>query len=128
LIGEVGAGVCIFVAVALGDEEADADYLCDKVATLRMFADQTGKMNRSLRELNGEALVVSEFTLYADCTKGQRPSFSHAATPDHAERLYNYFVERLRSAGIRVATGKFKAAMQVALVNDGPVTFVLDSR
>lgn len=128
LVSKIGPGLCIFFAVANGDSKEDADYLAEKVTELRIFEDETGKMNRSLKEVNGEALVVSEFTLYGDCTKGRRPSFSQAAPPHEAEMLYNYFVQRLKDLGLRAATGKFHAKMEVSIINDGPVTFILDSR
>jgi len=128
VVSKVGGGLCVFLGVGKGDTEKDADYLAVKVAELRIFEDEAGKMNRSLTEQSGEVLVVSEFTLYADCTKGRRPSFSQAASPQEAEELYDYFVEKLRQMGLKVATGKFQAKMEVAIVNDGPVTFILDSR
>ena len=126
-IASIEAGVCILLAVGRGDGEKDADYLAARVAHLRIFEDQAGKMNRSLAELQGEALVVSEFTLYGDCTQGRRPSLSRAAPPDQAERLYCYFIDRLGSLGVRVKGGRFRSAMHVKLCNDGPVTFILDS-
>jgi D-tyrosyl-tRNA(Tyr) deacylase len=128
VISEVGSGLCVFLGVAKGDTSEDADYLTAKIAELRIFEDEAGKMNRSLAERNGQVLVVSEFTLYADCTKGRRPSFSRAASPQEAEGLYDYFVKQLQHLGLKVATGKFQAKMEVGIVNDGPVTFILDSR
>jgi D-tyrosyl-tRNA(Tyr) deacylase len=127
-VAEIGPGLCVFLAVAAEDTAAAADYLTDKVSTLRVFEDGAGKMNRSVIEACGQVLVVSEFTLYGDCSRGRRPSFTRAAAPDAAVRLYGYFIERLRSAGLHVAAGQFQASMQVALLNDGPVTFILDSR
>jgi D-tyrosyl-tRNA(Tyr) deacylase len=116
------------LGISEGDEHKDADYLADKVVNLRIFEDETGKMNRSCLENVMEVMVVSQFTLLADCRKGRRPSFIGAATPDKAERLYEYFVAQVRSKGIRVATGRFQAKMAVALVNDGPVTLIVESR
>jgi D-tyrosyl-tRNA(Tyr) deacylase len=126
LVGSVGPGLCIFVGVRSGDQESNAERLTEKVIHLRIFDDEQGKMNRSLIDVRGEILVVSEFTLYGDCAKGHRPSFSHAAPAPEAEKLYNHFVERLRQAGIRVATGVFQANMKVAMTNHGPVTFILE--
>ncbi|HEY2990471.1 MAG TPA: D-aminoacyl-tRNA deacylase [Candidatus Binatia bacterium] len=125
--GAVGAGACLFLGVARGDGTESADYLAGKVAELRIFEDENGKMNRSLADVGGAVLVVSEFTLYGDCAKGRRPSFSRAAAPGEAQRLYDYFVQKLRDLGLKVATGKFQAKMEVSLVNAGPVTFILDS-
>jgi D-tyrosyl-tRNA(Tyr) deacylase len=122
----IGAGVCIFLGVKKGDEKANVERLTDKVTHLRIFEDDDGKMNRSLLEIDGEVLVISEFTLYGDCAKGHRPSFSDAAPALEAERLYNYFVERLQSAGLKVATGVFQAKMNVTMTNDGPVTLILE--
>lgn len=127
-IGRTGAGLCLFIGVARGDTEANADYLAEKIAGLRVFEDEEGKFNRSLADTGGEILVVSEFTLYGECTKGRRPSFSQAAPAEEAERLYNYFVQRLKEMGLKVATGRFQAKMQVAILNDGPVTFLIDSK
>jgi len=128
VVSKVGSGLCLFLGVAKGDTEKDADYLAMKVAELRVFEDEAGKMNRSLTEQSGEVLVVSEFTLYGDCAKGRRPSFSRAASPQEAEGLYDYFVKQLQHLGLKVATGRFQAKMEVGMVNDGPVTFILDSR
>ncbi len=126
LIAESGSGLAVFLAVAKNDAEANADYLIDKIKHLRIFEDEQGKMNRSLLEVNGNLLLVSEFTLYGDCTKGRRPSFDQAAAPAEAQKLYDYFVRRLRESGVRVATGEFQATMKVTIENDGPVTFVLE--
>lgn len=125
--GRTGNGICLFVAVAKEDTERDAAQLAEKAADLRIFEDQEGKMNRSLREVKGEVLIVSEFTLYGDCTRGRRPSFSRAAAPQDAERLYDYFVQRVKDLGFKVATGRFQAKMDVQIINDGPVTLILDS-
>jgi D-tyrosyl-tRNA(Tyr) deacylase len=127
-IGNIAQGLCLFLGIAKGDNKQNADYLAQKSAELRIFEDDTGKFNRSLSEIGGEALVVSQFTLYGDCTKGRRPSFSHAAPPDEAEVLYNYFVDQLRDKGIKVGTGQFQAKMEVSIVNTGPVTLILDSK
>jgi len=128
VVGKTGPGLCLFLGVARGDSKEDAEYLAEKVRGLRIFEDAEGKFNRSLADANGEVLVVSEFTLYGDCTKGRRPSFGQAASPHEAEILYNYFVQRLKELGLAVATGRFQAKMDVTVVNDGPVTFILDSR
>jgi D-aminoacyl-tRNA deacylase len=128
VIGRAGRGVCLFLGVAKGDTEADADHLAAKAAELRIFEDPEGKMNLSLKDVDGEALIVSEFTLCGDCSRGRRPSFSAAAPPAEAERLYAYFIQRVRERGVRVATGKFQAKMAVQIVNDGPVTLMLESR
>jgi D-tyrosyl-tRNA(Tyr) deacylase len=126
VVGSVGRGLCILLAVKKGDEKPNVRRLTEKIMRLRIFADEQGKMNRSLIDARGEILVVSEFTLYGDCAKGHRPSFSDAASPAVAETLYNYFVEELEQGGLKVATGVFGAKMKVTLANDGPVTFVLE--
>jgi D-aminoacyl-tRNA deacylase len=126
-VGEIGAGLCILLGVGKQDGDDDADFLAEKIKNLRVFEDDQGKMNRSILEVGGELLVVSQFTLYGDCRKGNRPSFTDAAAAEQADRLYQRFVRRLSDAGVRVATGRFQARMKVALVNDGPVTFVLES-
>lgn len=128
VVGRIGAGVLVLLGVARGDAESDALFLADKVAHLRIFPDQAGVMNRSLREAGGEALVVSQFTLLGDARQGRRPSYVEAAAPDDARRLYESFCARLRAGGVGVATGVFRAEMDVALVNHGPVTLLLDSR
>ena len=127
LISEIGKGLLIFHGVAHGDNSADLDYLTNKVANLRVFEDDEGRMNRSLLEIGGEALVVSQFTLYGDCRKGRRPSFIDAAPPDKAKALYRQFIQALSNTGISVKEGIFQAMMDVKLVNDGPVTILLDS-
>ena len=126
-VGRIGVGWLVLLGVAKGDGEADADRLADKTLGLRAFADDEGKMNRDLREVQGSLLVVSQFTLVGDCRHGRRPSFTDAAPPADAERLYVRFVDRCRAAGIPVETGIFRADMAVELVNDGPVTFLLES-
>jgi D-aminoacyl-tRNA deacylase len=125
-VGQIGAGMLILLGVRNGDNEANADALADKIKQLRIFEDEQGKMNRSVSDVGGELLVVSQFTLYGDCRKGNRPSFTDAAAPAEAERLYLYFSQRLRNGGLKVTNGRFQAHMRVALVNDGPVTFVLE--
>ena len=126
-ISEIGPGLLLLVGVANGDGETVADWLAEKVAGLRAFADEDGKMNLDVREVGGEVLAVSEFTLLADTRKGKRPSFIGAASPGEAEPLFDYFCEKLREVGVRsVSTGSFGAMMDVALTNDGPVTIVLE--
>jgi D-aminoacyl-tRNA deacylase len=126
-ISEIGAGLLLLVGVAVNDAEAQADWLAEKISGLRIFNDGEGKMNLSVRDVEGEVLAVSQFTLLADTRKGKRPSFVHAAPPEEAERLFDYFCERLREAGAApVKTGVFGAMMDVALVNDGPVTIILE--
>jgi D-aminoacyl-tRNA deacylase len=127
LISEIGAGLLLLVGVAKGDGEAEADWLAEKVAGLRVFADGEGKMNLGVQEAGGEVLAVSQFTLLADTRKGKRPSFVAAAPPEEAEMLFDYFCEKLRATGVSsVKTGSFGAMMDVALTNDGPVTIVLE--
>lgn len=127
LVSEIGPGLLLLVGVAKGDGEAEADWLAEKVAGLRVLADEDGKMNRSVRDAGGEILAVSQFTLLADTRKGKRPSFVGAAPPEEASPLFDYFCEKLRVAGVAsVKTGSFGAMMDVALVNDGPVTIVLE--
>jgi D-aminoacyl-tRNA deacylase len=127
ILGEIGSGLCIFLGISKDDGESAADFLSEKIKNLRIFDDPSGKMNLSLLTTGGEVLIVSQFTLYGEWRKGNRPSFTDAAAPAHAEKLYEYFVNRFRDAGIPVATGQFRARMKVSLVNDGPVTFVLES-
>jgi D-aminoacyl-tRNA deacylase len=126
-VGEIGHGLCVFLAIGKEDGESNADRLAEKIKNLRIFDDENDKMNRSLVEVREGVLVVSQFTLYADCKKGNRPSFSEAALSDEAEKLYKYFVRRLRDSGVAVATGKFAARMRVTLTNDGPATFILET-
>lgn len=125
--GEIGKGLLILLGVGQTDAKSDADYMAEKVAGLRVFDDSEGKMNRSLAEVGGAVLVVSQFTLYGDVRRGKRPSFDAAAPPEKARELYEYFVERIRAAGLPYQTGRFQEMMQVELVNDGPVTILLDS-
>jgi D-aminoacyl-tRNA deacylase len=124
--GEIGAGLLLLVAFRDGDDEASLAWMAEKVAGLRVFADAEGRMNRSIVEAGGDVLVVSQFTLYGDARRGRRPSFVDAARPESAAALYEGFVSRLRAAGLPVATGEFGAMMQVELVNDGPVTLILE--
>ena len=126
-IGRIGKGLLVFLAVAKGDTPAQADHLADKLPQLRIFDDDAGKMNLSSQDVKAEFLVISQFTLYGDCRKGRRPSFDAAAEPAKGEELYNYFVARLKTSGAAVATGRFRAMMDVGLVNDGPVTLILDA-
>ena len=126
--GSIAAGLLVLVAVAKTDRPADADYLVEKLLGLRIFTDEAGKMNRSVIEAGGSLLVVSNFTLYGDCSKGRRPGFDLAASPEEARSLYEYFVEKLRSRKIPVETGVFQASMAVHLVNDGPVTLLCESK
>jgi D-tyrosyl-tRNA(Tyr) deacylase len=126
-ISEIGFGLLLLVGVAQADGEAEADWLAEKIAGLRIMGDEEGKMNRSVTDVGGAVLAVSQFTLLADTRKGKRPSFIGAAMPEEAERLFDHFCERLRAAGVdRVETGRFGAMMSVALVNDGPVTIVIE--
>ena len=127
ITGRIGRGLLILLGVHKGDGEAEADFLANKIGGLRIFNDERGKMNLSCGEVGGAMLVVSQFTLCGDCRKGRRPSFDRAAEPGEATRLYNYFCGRLRQLGYQVETGEFGAMMNVELVNDGPVTFVLEA-
>ncbi|SDD76321.1 D-aminoacyl-tRNA deacylase [Desulfuromonas thiophila] len=127
-VAAIGPGLLVLVGVAQGDTVDDVVYLADRIRLLRLFEDEAGKMNRSLEEVGGAVLLVSQFTLLADCRKGRRPGFSAAAPPDQAEQLYLALAARLREQAVAVATGIFQADMQVELVNDGPVTLLLDSR
>jgi D-aminoacyl-tRNA deacylase len=127
IVGQIGAGALVLLGVAGDDTEADARWLADKVAGLRIFEDAEGKMNLSLADVAGGMLVVSQFTLLGDCRRGRRPSFAAAARPELAERLYEEFVAAVRSTGIEVATGRFRHHMLISLVNDGPVTLIVES-
>ena len=126
-VGSIGTGLVVLLGVAEGDDDADAQYLVDKVVNMRVFADEQGRFNLSALDVGGELLVVSQFTLYADTRRGRRPDFTRAAGPDEANRLYERAVVMFRDKGLRVATGRFQAYMQVHLVNDGPVTIMVDS-
>src|SRR5580704_16150313 len=125
--GEIGLGLLVLLGVGHGDTEADATYLAEKIAGLRVFEDAEAKMNRSVQDVGGSVLAVSQFTLYGDVRRGKRPSFDGAAPPEEARRLYEFFVERVRALGLRCETGRFQEMMQVELVNEGPVTILLDS-
>jgi len=125
--GEIGLGLLVLLGVGQQDAENDASYLAEKIVGLRIFEDSDGKMNRSVQDVSGSVLVVSQFTLYGDVRRGKRPSFDAAALPGEARRLYEFFVDRVRAAGLRCETGRFQEMMQVELVNEGPVTILLDS-
>jgi D-tyrosyl-tRNA(Tyr) deacylase len=128
IVGEIGPGLLVLLGVARDDDVGDADYLAEKIVNLRIFTDDEGKMNRSLLETGGAMLAVSQFTLFGDTRKGRRPSFIEAAEPVRATALYEHFVGRARSLGVKVETGVFQAMMKVSLTNDGPVTILVDSR
>lgn len=125
-VGEIGHGILILLGIEKGDDEVRADWLAEKIRDLRIFEDKAGKMNLSVQEVGGSLLVVSQFTLAGNCGKGRRPSFDTAALPDEGKRLYQYFVDAVGKHGLKVATGIFQADMKVSLVNDGPVTFILE--
>ena len=127
ITGEIGPGLLVLLGVAMADTRVDADYLAEKILGLRIFEDSGGKMNLSVADTAGALLVVSQFTLYGDVRRGKRPSFDAAAPPQPARELYEYFVEKIRAAGLRCETGRFQEMMQVELVNQGPVTILLDS-
>ncbi len=127
-VGTINQGLMVLLGVAQGDTSKDMTYLADKTAGLRIFEDEMGKMNLSVEDIDGGVLVVSQFTLLGDCRKGRRPGFTNAAPPELADTLYNEYTEALRVKGLTVATGVFRADMQVSLINDGPVTMMLDSR
>jgi D-tyrosyl-tRNA(Tyr) deacylase len=125
--GEIGLGLLVLLGVGRDDTQADATYLAEKIAGLRVFEDADGKMNRSVQDVNGSVLAVSQFTLYGDVRRGKRPSFDASAPPEKARQLYEFFVEQIRAAGLRCETGRFQEMMKVELVNEGPVTILLDS-
>jgi D-aminoacyl-tRNA deacylase len=127
IAGEIGMGLLVLLGVGNPDTEADAAYLAEKISGLRIFEDELGKMNRSVQEAGGSVLAVSQFTLYGDVRHGKRPSFDAAAAPEKARQLYEFFAERIRAAGLRCETGRFQEMMTVELVNEGPVTILLDS-
>lgn len=127
-VGEIGPGLVVFIGIGREDNQSDADYMASKLAGLRIFEDEAGLMNLSVQESGGSVLSISQFTLYGDCRKGRRPGFSSAAPPEKAEKLYDYFCERLNLEGLTVATGRFQAEMRILVDNDGPVTMLLDSK
>ena len=127
-ISEIGPGICVLLGVGNGDTEEDSLWLADKLVNLRIFEDGEGRMNRSLLDVGGAALLVSQFTLYGDCRKGRRPSFAEAASPEEGRRLYDHFVRRVRSFGVETGCGVFGAHMEIDLLGDGPVTLILDTR
>jgi len=127
-VAAIGAGLLVFLGIGHEDGERDAEYLADKIVNLRIFSDAAGKMNLSLLDIGGQMLVVSQFTLFGDCRKGRRPGFDAAAPPEQARRLYEYFIIAAGNRGIEVKQGQFQAEMKVALINDGPVTMLIDSR
>jgi D-tyrosyl-tRNA(Tyr) deacylase len=126
-VGSIRTGLVVFLGISKLDTEEDANYLLDKLLSLRIFPDDDGKMNRSVQQASGSLLIISQFTLYGDCRRGRRPSFDQAAPPDRAMALYNYFVEAARRGPVAVETGVFQATMRVHLVNEGPVTIIIDS-
>ena len=127
VVARIGPGLLVLLGVATGDTVKNADYLADKISHLRIFEDDQEKMNRSLLDTGGDMLVVSQFTLMGDCRKGRRPSFIKAARPEEADPIYEFFVKRVREKGVHVETGRFRAMMAVSLINDGPVTIILES-
>ena len=127
-VGKIGAGFCVLLGVGVGDTERDAEWMAEKIVNLRIFEDEDGKMNRALHDVGGGMLIVSQFTLYGDCRKGRRPSFIEAAPAEEGNRLYEYFVGQVKNRGVEVAYGVFQAHMAVEIVNDGPVTLILDTR
>ncbi|MBQ7594444.1 MAG: D-tyrosyl-tRNA(Tyr) deacylase [Synergistaceae bacterium] len=125
---EIGQGMCVLIGVTHGDTEAKADWLAEKMTGLRIFADDEGKINLSLKDIDGEVLLVSQFSLYASCEKGRRPGFTNAAKPEEAEKLYDYFVSKVKTMGLKnIQTGEFGADMTVEIINDGPLTFIIDA-
>jgi D-tyrosyl-tRNA(Tyr) deacylase len=127
-VGEIGKGLVVLLGIGLDDNQQDVEYLVEKIVNLRIFEDDEGKLNKSLLDISGELMVISQFTLYGDCRKGRRPSFIQAASPDKAEELYGIFIKKALQYGIRVETGQFQKEMLVEIYNDGPVTILLDSK
>jgi len=127
-VGEIGPGLVVFIGIGREDNQSDADYMASKIAGLRIFEDEAGLMNLSVQESGGAVLSISQFTLYGDCRRGRRPGFSSAAPPEEAEKLYDYFCERLNLEGLTVATGRFQSEMRILVDNNGPVTMLLDSK
>lgn len=128
IVGKIDKGILLFLGIGGEDEDKDLKYLVDKVLGLRIFSDEEGKMNLSLEDIDGEILIISQFTLYGDVRKGKRPSFTKSAPPDMGERYYEQFIEEVRARGIKAETGEFGADMDIELINDGPVTILLDSK
>ena len=128
LVGNINSGLLIFLGIGKEDSREDADYLIDKIVNLRIFEDENQKMNLSALDLNKELMLVSQFTLFGDCRQGRRPSFFEAAPPAEAEKLYDYFVEKAKKSRLKIETGEFQAMMDISLVNDGPVTILVDSK
>lgn len=128
LVSKIGKGILVLLGVEKGDSRSDADYMVSKIANLRIFDDSQGKMNLSVKDIDGEVMVVSQFTLLGDCRKGRRPSFVDAAEPEEAEALYEHLISLMKKSDIGVSTGKFQAKMDLNIQNDGPVTFLLDSK
>ncbi len=126
--GSIDTGLAVLIGIGKDDARPDADYLARKITGLRIFEDENSKMNLSLADVKGKLLAVSQFTLFADCKKGNRPSFINAASPEKAEKLYLYFIEKVREKGIKVETGRFRTMMQVSLINEGPVTIIIDTK
>ncbi|PIE64898.1 MAG: D-tyrosyl-tRNA(Tyr) deacylase [Desulfobacterales bacterium] len=127
VIGTIGPGILVFLGIKANDSDHEIEWMAEKILNLRIFPDGDGKMNRSLYDIDGEMLIISQFTLYGDCRKGRRPGYSHAAPPETALPIYNQFVEQVRRKKVKTATGTFQAAMDVSLVNDGPVTLLIDT-
>lgn len=128
LISQIGKGILVFLGIERDDKTEDADYIAKKIINMRIFEDSSGKMNLSIRDINGEIMVVSEFTLAGNCRKGNRPSFDNAMAPEEAQKIYNYFIENLKKSGLPIKEGSFRSFMHVSLINEGPATFILDTR
>ncbi|HHX18467.1 MAG TPA: D-tyrosyl-tRNA(Tyr) deacylase [Clostridium sp.] len=128
IVGKINKGLNVLLGIGKEDGQKDIEYLADKIVNLRIFEDENGKMNVSLKDINGQLLVISQFTLYGDCRKGKRPGFDKAARPEDAEKIYNQFIEECQKHGVKVETGKFQTMMSVEIHNDGPVTILLDSK